>query len=104
MPVNRSREVKPIYRGHKHDAAHSIDFYAYESRLRSWNAGLKMAVGMAALCLCIAADKLSVSVFVIFTMACITVMAVFKAAYDSSRLSFYGDRGDCRRYFAQALR
>ena len=75
MPVNRSREVKPIHRGHKHDAAHSIDFYAYESRLRSWNAGLKMAVGMAALCLCIAADKLSVSVFVIFTMACITVMA-----------------------------
>lgn len=75
MPVNRSREVKPIHRGHKYDAAHSIDFYAYESRLRSWNAGLKMAVGMAALCLCIAADKLSVSVFVIFTMACITVMA-----------------------------
>ena len=46
MPVNRSREVKPIHRGHKHDAAHSIDFYAYESRLRSWNAGLKMAVEM----------------------------------------------------------
>lgn len=34
-----------------------------------------MAVGMASLCLCIAADKLSVSVFVIFTMAGITVLA-----------------------------
>lgn len=75
MPVNKSKEVNTIHRGHKHDAAYSIDFYACESRLRSWNAGLKMAVGMAALCLCIAADKLAVSVFVILTMACITVIA-----------------------------
>ena len=29
---------------------------------------------------------------------------VFKAAYDSSRLSFYGDCGNCHRYFTQALR
>lgn len=34
-----------------------------------------MAVGLTAVCLCIAADRPTVSVFVILSMACITVMA-----------------------------
>lgn len=66
--------MNTINRGHKHDTAPAVDFYAYESRLRDWNAGLKMAVAMTAVCLCIVADRLTVSAFIILTMACITVL------------------------------
>lgn len=53
----------------------SIDFYSADSRLRGWNAGFKMGVGMAALCLCVGANRLSVSLFVILTMGALTVGA-----------------------------
>ena len=65
---------------------------------------------MAALCLCIAADKLAVSVFVILTMACITVIAGGLAPVRYLKLltiplafSFYGNRGDCGGNIANAL-
>lgn len=52
----------------------SIDFCACESRLGSWNAGFKMAVGMAALIICIAANRPAVSLFTIVSMALVTVV------------------------------
>ena len=51
-----------------------IDYYAYRSGMRCWNAGLKMFLAVMALCLVIAFDKPAVSIYVILTMGAITLM------------------------------
>ena len=51
-----------------------IDYYAYRSGMRCWNAGLKMFLAVITLCLVIAFDKPAVSVYVIFTMGALTLM------------------------------
>lgn len=61
--------------GHKQKRFRSIDFYSANSRLRGWNAGLKMGVGMAALCLCVGANRLPVSLFILISMGAFTVGA-----------------------------
>lgn len=53
----------------------TIDTYAYESRLKGWNPQLKAIVSVAALLFCIMADNVWVSVFLILSMAGMTVLA-----------------------------
>lgn len=64
--------MRNIRNGHRQEAWNAIDFCAGESRLGSWNAGLKMTAGMAALMICIAADRPAVSLFTIVSMALVT--------------------------------
>ena len=51
-----------------------IDYYAYRSGMRCWNAGLKMFLAVMTLCLVIAFDKPAVSIYVILTMGALTLM------------------------------
>lgn len=51
-----------------------IDYYAYRSGMRCWNAGLKMFLAVMTLCLVIAFDKPAVSVYVILTMGAVTLV------------------------------
>lgn len=50
-----------------------VDYFAYQSRLRSWNAGIKVLLATAVLCLVIGFNRLPVSLFVIVTMGMLTV-------------------------------
>lgn len=60
-------------RGHRHGGVHSIDAYAYASRLRVWNPAFKLLFSLGTLVLCIAADNLWVSLFLLAAMAALTV-------------------------------
>ncbi|NSB12287.1 cobalt ECF transporter T component CbiQ [Clostridium beijerinckii] len=60
--------------GHKHGEGHSIDFYAYASRIRQWNATFKVCLSVLTLILCIVLDNPYVSVSVIIAMAYLTVI------------------------------
>jgi cobalt/nickel transport system permease protein len=53
---------------------HTIDFYAYESRLKGLNPGLKAVVAIAALLICIGTGNYLVSVTVFLTMGGVTVI------------------------------
>lgn len=53
----------------------NMDYYAYISRLRGVNAKLKVTVSIIALLCCILANNIWVSVYVIITMALISVFA-----------------------------
>jgi cobalt/nickel transport system permease protein len=60
--------------GHKHGEGISIDFYAYASKIRHWNATFKVSLSVLTLILCIVLDNPYVSVAVIIAMAYLTVM------------------------------
>ena len=58
---------------HEHGSSFSVDYYAYASRMRSWNAGFKVLFSIISLLLCIACNNLFVSLAVIFFMGFLTV-------------------------------
>ena len=58
---------------HRHDVIHSIDFYAYESKLRNINSTFKVYFAFIILLICIIADNTYVSLSIIVSMAFITV-------------------------------
>ncbi len=60
--------------GHKHGEGFSIDFYAYNSKIRHWNPTFKVLLSVIILILCIALDSPYVSVMVIIAMAYITII------------------------------
>lgn len=60
--------------GHKHGEGSLIDFYAYASKIRHWNATFKVCLSVMALILCIVFDNPYVSVTVIIVMAYLTVV------------------------------
>ncbi len=60
--------------GHKHGEGSSIDFYAYASKIRHWNATFKVSLSVLTLILCIAFDNPYVSIVVIITMGYLTVV------------------------------
>ncbi|GCD10958.1 cobalt ECF transporter T component CbiQ [Clostridium tagluense] len=60
--------------GHKHGEGFSIDFYAYTSKIRHWNATFKVSLSAAILILCIALENPYVSVVVIIAMAYLTIV------------------------------
>jgi cobalt/nickel transport system permease protein len=59
---------------HKHGEGYSIDFYAYASKIRQWNAGFKVYLSILTLVLCIVLDNPYVSVAIIIAMAYLTVI------------------------------
>lgn len=52
-----------------------IDYLAYHSGMKNWNAGIKMLLAVGTLCLTILLDRPLVSVFVIVTMGALTLLA-----------------------------
>ncbi|MBU3146250.1 cobalt ECF transporter T component CbiQ [Clostridium sp. CF012] len=60
--------------GHKHGEGFSIDFYAYSSKIRHWNATFKVSLSVLILILCIALENPYVSVVVIIAMAYLTIV------------------------------
>ncbi|EHJ02352.1 cobalt ABC transporter, inner membrane subunit CbiQ [Clostridium sp. DL-VIII] len=60
--------------GHKHGEGYSIDFYAYVSKNRQWNAAFKVYLSILTLILCIVLDNPYVSAAVIIVMAYLTVI------------------------------
>lgn len=50
-----------------------IDYYAYHSGMRQWNAGMKMLLSIGTLILMIAFNKIWISLFVVFTMGLLTL-------------------------------
>jgi cobalt/nickel transport system permease protein len=59
--------------GHKHGEGSSIDFYAYNSRIRHWNATFKVIFSLITLILCIVLSNPYVSIVVIAAMTYLTV-------------------------------
>ncbi|WP_375294770.1 cobalt ECF transporter T component CbiQ [Clostridium sp. CM027] len=60
--------------GHKHGEGFSIDFYAYTSKIRHWNATFKVSLSVLILILCIVLENPYVSVVVIIAMAYLTIV------------------------------
>ena len=61
--------------GHSHDTGvFSIDYYAYISAIRDWNPMFKVFFSLAVLIMVIAMDSLYISLFVLITMAFLTVV------------------------------
>ena len=60
--------------GHKHGEGFSIDFYAYASKIRQWNATFKVYLSVLTLIFCIVLDNFYVSVVVIIAMSYLTVV------------------------------
>lgn len=60
--------------GHKSGEGFSIDFYAYTSKIRHWNATFKVSFSILILVLCIVFENPYVSVVVIISMAYLTVV------------------------------
>lgn len=60
--------------GHKHGEGFSIDYYAYMSGIRHWNASFKVAFAFLTLVLCVALDNPFVSAVVILAMGWLTVI------------------------------
>ena len=58
---------------HSHTGVHSIDYFAYASRLSGWNAAFKVAFSVGSLILCIAVDNFFVSLFFIGLMMALIV-------------------------------
>jgi len=59
---------------HKHGEWISIDFYAYASNIRHWNAAFKVSFSVVTIILCILFNNPYVSTAVIVAMACLTVV------------------------------
>lgn len=51
-----------------------IDYYAYRSGMRKWNAGFKVLLSVATLCLVIGLNQIGISLFVVVTMGMLTLM------------------------------
>jgi cobalt/nickel transport system permease protein len=60
--------------GHKHGEGYPIDFYAYASKIRHWNATFKVSLSVLTLILCIVLDNPYVSSVVIIAMTYIIVV------------------------------
>ena len=61
--------------GHKHGGSIlSVDYYAYASHMRSWNATFKIIFSMLCLLLCLILNNIYVSIAVIFIMGYMTVV------------------------------
>ncbi|MGH4139120.1 cobalt ECF transporter T component CbiQ [Clostridium sp.] len=60
--------------GHNHGEGFSIDFYAYTSKIRHWNAAFKVSFSVLILILCISLENPYVSVVVIIVMAYLTIV------------------------------
>ncbi|WP_411955890.1 cobalt ECF transporter T component CbiQ [Clostridium estertheticum] len=60
--------------GHKHGEGFSIDFYAYTSKIRHWNATFKVSLSVVILILCIVLENPYVSVVVIIAMGYLTIV------------------------------
>ena len=60
--------------GHSHGGSLGIDALAYNSKLRSWNAGYKVLLAIVSLILCIAFNNIYVSLTVILVMGYLTVV------------------------------
>lgn len=52
---------------------YSIDFYAYTSNLKNWNAAFKAIISFSALLICILANKNHISIIIALSMSAITV-------------------------------
>lgn len=61
-------------KGHNHTGIHSIDFYAYSSKMKNWNPELKVIFSIITLVICIIADNLYVSAFIVVTMGMIIII------------------------------
>lgn len=57
----------------KHPRGYSIDYYAYLSPLRMWNASFKVLLSVSILLICIIADNIYVSAAIILGMGYLTV-------------------------------
>ncbi|MDO5145619.1 MAG: cobalt ECF transporter T component CbiQ [Eubacteriales bacterium] len=60
--------------GHKHGSFLSVDYFAYASEMRKWNASFKMIFAMVCLLLCILLNNIYVSIAVILMMGYLTVV------------------------------
>jgi len=60
--------------GHKHGEGFAIDFYAYNSKIRHWNATFKVSLSILILILCIVLENPYVSFVVIIAMAYLIVV------------------------------
>lgn len=60
--------------GHKHGEGSAIDFYAYASKIRSWNPTFKVVFSFMTLLLCVGLNNPLVSATVIIGMAYLTVI------------------------------
>ncbi|WP_010249584.1 cobalt ECF transporter T component CbiQ [Acetivibrio cellulolyticus] len=58
---------------HKHGALISIDYFAYSSKIRQWNATLKVILSILTIILCILLNNVYVSIVVIFSMAYLVI-------------------------------
>jgi cobalt/nickel transport system permease protein len=58
---------------HEHGAWVSIDYFAYASKIRSWNATFKVLLSLATIILCITLSNAHVSLVVILAMAFLVV-------------------------------
>ena len=61
---------------HEHGSSFSVDYYAYASHMRSWNAGFKVLFSIISLLICIACNNLFVSLAVNFFMLFLTLYVV----------------------------
>ncbi|MBU3113003.1 cobalt ECF transporter T component CbiQ [Clostridium lacusfryxellense] len=60
--------------GHKHGEGFSIDFYAYTSNIRQWNATFKVSFSVIVLILCVVLQNPYVSVTVIIAMGYLNIV------------------------------
>jgi len=60
--------------GHKHGEGFSIDFYAYTSKIRHWNATFKVTFSFIILILCVILENPYVSVMVIIAMSYLSIV------------------------------
>lgn len=63
-----------VHRLHHHGEGFSIDFYAYNSKIRHWNSTFKVLFSVLILILCIILDNPYVSAAVIIAMAYLTIV------------------------------
>ena len=52
-----------------------IDYYAYCSGMKNWNAGIKFFLSVVTICLVIGLNRITVSLFVVFSMGALTLLA-----------------------------
>lgn len=51
-----------------------IDYYAYHSGMKNWNAGIKVLLSVITLCLVIGLNRIPVSLFVVLSMGALTLL------------------------------
>lgn len=59
---------------HKHEGVYSIDYYAYSSKLKEYNAALKVSFSFLALVFCIGANNILISILTSFIMGYLIVV------------------------------